>query len=51
MSPLVHVSGSLTNDIFVPNCSKAQDKQALHYQYIQRREEAMDISYSSPYKS
>jgi len=46
MSPLAHVSSSLTNEILAPNCSKAQDQQTLHYQYIQQCEEAIDISYS-----
>ena len=35
MSPLAHGSSSLTNEILVPNCSKAQDQQTLHYQCIQ----------------
>jgi len=47
MSPLVHVSSSLTNEILAPNCSKAQDQQSLHYECIQHCEEAIDISYSS----
>jgi len=47
-SPLAHVSSLLTNEILVPNGSKAQDQQNLHYQCIQCSEESIDISYSSP---
>ena len=35
VSPLSHVSRSLTNEILVPNCSKAQHQQNFHYQCIQ----------------
>jgi len=31
MSPLWYVSSSLTNEILVPNCSKAQDQQSFDY--------------------
>jgi len=50
MSPLAHDSSSLTNKILIPNCSKAQDQQTLHYQCIQQCYESIDVSYSSPEK-
>ena len=43
-----HDSSLLTDEILVPNCSKAQDQQNLHYQCIQHCQESIDISYSSP---
>jgi len=46
MSPLSHFSGSLTNEILVPNCLKAQYQQNLHYQCIQSYKESNYISYS-----
>ena len=51
MSPLAQVSSPLTNEILVPNRSKAQDQQNLHYQCIQHCEETIDISSSSLRKS
>jgi len=51
MSSLAHVSSPLTNEILVPNRSKAQDQQDLHYQCIQHCEETIDISSSSPQES
>jgi len=51
MNLLAHVSSSLTEKILVPDRSKAQDQQNLHYQSIQRCDETMDISYSSPWDS
>jgi len=50
MSP-AQVSSPLTNEILVPNRSKAQDQQNLHYQCIQHCEETIDISSSSLRKS
>jgi len=47
MSLLSHLSSSLTNEILVPNCSKAQYQKNLHYQCIQCWEEAIYISYPS----
>jgi len=48
MSPSTHISCSLTNEILVPNCSKAQDQQNPQYQCIQQYDESIDISYSGP---
>ena len=48
MNPLAHISSSLTNQILVPNRSKAQDQQTLHYQCIQHCDESNDVRYSSP---
>jgi len=47
--PLSYISSSLTNKILVPNRSKAEDQQTLHYQYIKQRDQSIDISYSSPW--
>ena len=43
---LAHFSSFLTNEVFVPNRSKTQDKQTLHHQWIHHHDESIDISYS-----
>ena len=43
-----HDSSLLTDEILVPNCSKAQDQENLHYQWSYQWDESINISYSDP---